>query len=167
MNYDGATFRNREVELDGNEFTNCFFENVTFIYSGGPLRVYGPTIGGKISWKLRGPLAGFYRHSADLRIDSPIYDPPLDGVARNVETISFVLGRIFVHVNAARIANFEIESRFVMPKFYGNCRIWPPANEETIWPREPVITKSTMRLIGDSFSILHGTAKKVWMPLKG
>lgn len=34
MKYENETFTN-EVELDGNEFIGCVFENCTVVYSGG------------------------------------------------------------------------------------------------------------------------------------
>lgn len=35
--YEGQTFTNEHVHLDGNNFTNCYFENCNLIYSGGEL----------------------------------------------------------------------------------------------------------------------------------
>jgi len=33
MNYDNNTFENTDVELDGNEFHNCRFNNCTLVYA--------------------------------------------------------------------------------------------------------------------------------------
>ncbi|MBB4096829.1 hypothetical protein [Sphingomonas kyeonggiensis] len=37
MEYDNQTFEGVEVTLDGNSYRNCSFNNVTLIYSGGPV----------------------------------------------------------------------------------------------------------------------------------
>jgi hypothetical protein len=34
MKYQGKTFRNETIRLDGNEFDGCTFENCEFIYRG-------------------------------------------------------------------------------------------------------------------------------------
>lgn len=35
--YEGQTFTNEQVHLDGNNFTNCYFENCNLVYSGDEL----------------------------------------------------------------------------------------------------------------------------------
>lgn len=35
MDYNGASFRDCRVELTGNAYRNCTFENVTLYYEGG------------------------------------------------------------------------------------------------------------------------------------
>lgn len=35
--YEAQTFTNEQVHLDGNNFTNCYFENCNLVYSGGEL----------------------------------------------------------------------------------------------------------------------------------
>lgn len=35
--YEGQTFTNEQIHLDGNSYTNCYFENCNLIYSGGEL----------------------------------------------------------------------------------------------------------------------------------
>jgi len=37
MQYENETFEGGVVKLDGNSFTKCTFNNVTFDYSGGPV----------------------------------------------------------------------------------------------------------------------------------
>ena len=94
--------------------------------------------------------AGYMRHTLDLRVGTPEYDPPLDGATCNVETISFVLGHVFVHLNAARIANFDIESRYTLVPFHGQCRIWPFQHHEMVWPRRPWFDREVMTKIANT-----------------
>lgn len=35
--HEGQTFTNEQVHVDGNSFTNCYFENCNLVYSGGEL----------------------------------------------------------------------------------------------------------------------------------
>lgn len=37
MEYDKQRFENVEIVLDGNVFRNCTFNEVIFVYSGGPV----------------------------------------------------------------------------------------------------------------------------------
>jgi hypothetical protein len=37
MKYQGQPFSNRTVELDGNEYDGCDFQNCTMIYRGGEI----------------------------------------------------------------------------------------------------------------------------------
>src|SRR3546814_5017982 len=41
MDYNGQTFRNCDVELDGNRYFECDVEAVVFNYNGGPLFLEG------------------------------------------------------------------------------------------------------------------------------
>lgn len=37
MKVEKQSFSNQEIQLDGNEYLDCRFENCTLIYKGGPL----------------------------------------------------------------------------------------------------------------------------------
>jgi hypothetical protein len=37
MQFQGLTFRDDTIELDGDEYDGCRFENCTLVYRGGPL----------------------------------------------------------------------------------------------------------------------------------
>lgn len=41
MDYVGQTFRDCRVELDGNTFSGCYFDNVVLDYGGGETRIEG------------------------------------------------------------------------------------------------------------------------------
>ena len=112
--------------------------------------------------------AGYARHTRDLRLNGLTYDPPLFDATCNVQTISLMLGRVFVHLNAARVANFSIESRYAIPTFYGNSRIWPVQHDEMVWPRRPLLDRSGMAMISGSLATLQSAANVIWVdPVTG
>jgi hypothetical protein len=84
-------FRNQEVPLDGVEYSNCTFENVTFVYGGtGPTGLLNNTIRGTISLRLgSAPVAGTAAVLAGLRLlrsDVPLLDEkgkPLENIERS------------------------------------------------------------------------------------
>ena len=60
MDYKDQTFENTTVELDGNTFENCDFDNVVFHFSGGDLNMENCNID-RFSFQFGGQLAnGLY-----------------------------------------------------------------------------------------------------------
>lgn len=91
-----------------------------------------------------------HSHTLSLSLDDPM--PSLDGMDRNIQTISIIMGRLFFHLNAARINNFSIEENFVIPRIWNECRIWPNPNSKIIWPHRPFLDESGLSLMGDSLN---------------
>ncbi len=92
----------------------------------------------------------YVRHSHCLAFDGPKPKPELPtGIVKNVQTITFYLGRIFVHMNACRTDDFELESSVLIPSLYNNSRIWPPQHYEMVWPRNPIFSRKQV----DSISL--------------
>lgn len=56
MDFVGETFRRCEVDIDGNSFTECRFEDVTLNYGGGQMRLIGCVFDG-VQIRLTGDLA--------------------------------------------------------------------------------------------------------------
>ena len=56
MDYKDQTFENTTVELDGNTFENCDFDNVVFHFSGGDLNMENCNIN-RFSFQFGGHLA--------------------------------------------------------------------------------------------------------------
>lgn len=68
-----------------------------------------------------------YRRNSHLISLTPEMRPPLAfETTKNIQTITFFMGHAFVHVNAARIDDFDLESRVQLPGFYPEARIFPP-----------------------------------------
>ena len=81
--------------------------------------------------------SGSTRHSHTMARSSVGSSPPLDGNARNIQTISLLMGRLFIHLNAARIDDFEIEGVYFISRVWAECRIWPNSNSSLTWPHRP------------------------------
>lgn len=106
--------------------------------------------------------AGYMRHSFCMSREGPAPDPPLMGSPNNVQTITFVLGRVFVHLNAARVNGYTIESRHIIQPFHGQCRIWPFQHYEMVWPRRPLIDQSGMSLVANTLDTIKDAANITW-----
>lgn len=66
-----------------------------------------------------------YRHSATVSFSQFVDPPLLDGLKRNTQTVTFILGRYVFHVLAARVAQFGLDSDLTYP---GLTRLWPGNN---------------------------------------
>lgn len=82
---------------------------------------------------------GFYRHSVTLTLSSEGLNPPLRGAVKNVQTISMMVGKIFVHHVADRVRDFTFEERVIFPQLYNSARLWPAQQAEMSWPRRPLL----------------------------
>ena len=51
---EGRTFRRERVVLDGKRYLECTFDNVTFVYNGGPGELYQNEIIGPIHFDIAG-----------------------------------------------------------------------------------------------------------------
>lgn len=101
--------------------------------------------------------SGATRQSHTLALPPKMPLPPLDGTERNIQTISILMGRLFVHLNAARIDGFEIESIYWISRVWNECRIWPNANAALTWPHRPLIDNDGLSMIGNTLeTIIQG-----------
>jgi hypothetical protein len=107
---------------------------------------------------------GFKRHSLGLSLTGPPSDPPEWGTPKNVQTISFLLGRILVHLNASRIENYTIESRYrtVPINVWDCCRIWPFQHHEMVWPRRPLLDLGGIESVSGALEIALSGATIHW-----
>jgi hypothetical protein len=92
----------------------------------------------------------------------PILSPPLGDVANNIQTLTFFIGRVFIHVTAARVDNFWIEDIASIPSLYDTAQIWPPKDLEMTWPREPAFTLQQVDNIGGSMMAALKVQKLYW-----
>ncbi|MGY0800140.1 hypothetical protein ACW7G0_13950 [Lysobacter sp. A286] len=68
-----------------------------------------------------------YRHSATISFSKRPSPPLLDGLQRNVQTVTFILGRLVFHVLAARVDEFRLDEDLAYP---GLTRLWPVSSNE-------------------------------------
>jgi hypothetical protein len=106
--------------------------------------------------------SAFTRHSLCIAMDGVTPKPPLDGTTNNIQTITFYLGRVFVHVNAARVDNFKLEHCALIPSLYGTARVWPFQNYEMVWPRQPAFNVDQINAIATSLDQYIRAQKPIW-----
>lgn len=107
--------------------------------------------------------AAYFRHSLALSLTGPPADPPAWGTAKNIQTVSFFLGRIFVHLNAARIDNYSIESRYILPQIWDECRIWPFQHFRLTWPRRPLVDGNGIAIIASALAEIMDVSQITWL----
>jgi hypothetical protein len=108
--------------------------------------------------------AWFNRHSLRLAVNQSEFDPPLMGARKTIQTITFVLGRVLVHLNAARIKDYTIESRFrTQPvNVWDQCRLWPIKDGAGRWPRQPTLNAEGVRTVSTALAHIIGAANINW-----
>lgn len=88
--------------------------------------------------------------------------PKLEGMRRNVQQVSFLIGKAFVHVNAARVQDFAIEDRFKFPIVHQHMRFWPPTGNRRKWPGEAALTFDQLRVLSNSWEIVTRSKGVAW-----
>ena len=68
-----------------------------------------------------------YRHSATISFDRTTRPVLLDGLQRNVQTTTFILGRLLFHLLAARVDGFGLDTDLIYPGLTG---LWPAGDGE-------------------------------------
>lgn len=91
-----------------------------------------------------------------------IPDPPLDDSPNNIQTIAFVIGRLFVYHVAARIKDFDYERKVRIPWLFDNGRLWPLGNGTMSWPRWPNFSDQDTAAIVASFTQYLAACKLHW-----
>jgi hypothetical protein len=104
----------------------------------------------------------FIRHTSCIAFRSTIPSPPLGGVANNIQSITFYLGRVVAHVTAARVDNLDLEQSILMPILYQN-RVWPPLHHEMVWPTNRPLSVSNVGQISGSLDKFLNAQNGVWL----
>lgn len=107
--------------------------------------------------------AGYFRHSLGLSLTGPPTDPPAWGTPKNIQTISFFLGRIFIHLNASRIDDYSIESRYILPQIWDACRIWPLQHSGLTWPRRPLLDANGIAVVASALARIIDASDITWL----
>jgi hypothetical protein len=95
------------------------------------------------------PNGGATQAISTLTKGAPRPSPPFCEVASNIQTITFFLGRVFVHVTSARLDDFKVDGIALISMLYDTARIWSPNDAEMAWPREPAFTLKQVESIGE------------------
>ncbi|MCR5872269.1 hypothetical protein LRS12_17080 [Sphingomonas sp. J344] len=98
-----------------------------------------------------------------LRNGPPQPSPPLGDVPNNIQTITFFLGHVFVHITSTRVDGFAIEDIALVPTLYDTARIMPAQAAEMTWPRDPKFTLDQVNEIGGLMMKALGAQDYYWI----
>jgi hypothetical protein len=102
------------------------------------------------------------RRSNCIALSSEGPSPPLADTPNNIQTISFLLGGILIHLNAARIDDFVLENRVFIPQVWNVCRIWPFQHFEVVWPHRPLLDGDGIETVADCLGTYMRASEIVW-----
>jgi len=105
---------------------------------------------------------GYIRRSSTISLGPGGPIPKLDGMSRNVQQATFLVGKAFVHINAARVDGFDIEDRFSMPLVQKHMRIWPPSHDRRKWPGGAILNPDQIRVLSNSWQTIAQSKRAVW-----
>lgn len=80
--------------------------------------------------------------------------PELDGMLRNIQQVTFLMGRAVVHVNASRAEGIEIEGDVRIPKVHKHARLWPSATDRLKWPGKAVLNFDEVQALANSITLI-------------
>ena len=100
-------------------------------------------------------------HVFALTAQQPL--PPLGEMDRNVQTISLVIGKLFIHLNAARIDGFELEEAYFVSRVWDECRIWPDANSLLTWPHRPLLDDAGLQTMSMGIDQIQRSKRATWI----
>lgn len=107
--------------------------------------------------------SGLMRQTRVLALSREGPKPALDGTGRNVQTTTILLGRLFIHLNAARIDNFEIEQVYFVSRVWRECQIWPTPILRRKWPHRPLLDDSGLSMIARSLEEIAASKNVKWV----
>ncbi len=107
--------------------------------------------------------SGLIRHSHTLSLSPAGPKPPLDGMDRNIQTISLIVGKLFIHLNAARIDGFNFEETYFVSRVWDECRIWPDPNSSHRWPHRPSLDDAGLSTMSAGIDQITRSEKARWL----
>lgn len=113
------------------------------------------------------PQLGYTRRTSTVSLARGRPVPELQGMRRNVQQVSFFMGKALVHVNAARVEGFAIEDRFQMPLVHKDMRFWPPSHSRIKWPGKSVLHFEQIRALANSWAIIAQSNSTLWSEIPG
>lgn len=103
-----------------------------------------------------------YTHSA-MPTGHSEFVPPLDGMNRNIQRISFLLGKTYVYVNAARVEGFDFEDRILIPSVHDRLRLWPLQSEQFNLPTSPLFSNAELVRLDGTWERFMNHPKVLWL----
>ncbi len=103
------------------------------------------------------------RDSLTLSLSAAGPVPPLNGMYRNIQTISLIIGKLFIHLNAARVDGFDFESTYFVSRVWDECRIWPDPNSSHSWPHRPLLDNSGLSTMSSGIELISKDKKTKWL----
>lgn len=95
---------------------------------------------------------GFFRSSGFASIvGRPA--PELDGMVRNIQHATFLLGKAFFHIDAVRLEEFSIEDNFKFPIVHKLGKLWPKIGEKRYWPGGVILEQQQFTMLFNSFAL--------------
>jgi len=87
---------------------------------------------------------GWLRHSLTLSSSADGPDPPLNGLQRNTQAISFLCGRLYILIIAIRVRDVVVENFVTLKKMK---RLYPLMGCNLSWPMEEKLGLNDLRAI--------------------
>jgi hypothetical protein len=107
--------------------------------------------------------SGLRRSSRCMALSPEGPKPPLNGTTKNIQTTTIILGRIFVHLNAARVDGFKIEDAYFVSRVWDECRIWPNSPKARRWPHRPLLDDDGLSMIARSLDTIFSRDNTTWL----
>ncbi|MDQ2632371.1 MAG: hypothetical protein M3Y78_01395 [Pseudomonadota bacterium] len=104
---------------------------------------------------------GFMRNALTVSLDYSGPKPPLDGMPKNLQQATLLIGRLFIQVNAARLDDFSIEDRLI-PILYSGIRIWPIERPAFNWSETRTLTANDVFRISGALNALVSHSQVKW-----
>jgi hypothetical protein len=101
--------------------------------------------------------SGFYRQS--VMIGFRPMPKPLHGPTKNVQALTFSMGRLLVHVMSSELPKFDMDN--VLKVTLRMARLWPPTGEPIAWP-PPVIGMNGPGMLATGLDRLTKSGKIKW-----
>lgn len=110
-----------------------------------------------------GKQALFFRrhsHCIGLSLDGPV--PTLDGTAKNIQVVTFVVGKAVFQLIAARIDNFTLEDRASVIGFHDKAKIWPIGKPRKNFPARPRMNEASITFISGIMERYFSASNSIW-----
>ncbi len=107
---------------------------------------------------------GYFRHSHTVALSREGPVPPVTvETPKNIQTVSFAVGRCFFHINADRIEGFRIEDRVNVVPVWDTSRFWPIQRPIRNWPHRPALNEDGIMFVMNCLQRYIDASNTVWV----